>query len=699
MMMCAESTKSNLLTRGRNATSAIASAVVLSATAVLAETDDMRIEASFIATEALASGDEAAFRARHGLSSGVTGGVAELFWDKELSADTRLSARGHGELGNHDYSLKLDVSKSRFGYLSGGYRTFRTWYDGSGGFFPPTSYFIVPFGNGHSLDRGEAWVEAGLGPAGLPNLTLKYTHRFRDGAKDSLVWGDASVFGQVTSRAIVPSVINIDEEADEVRARLSHRVGGTELSAGVRYATTNIGNSRNILRSPEEANQRTVTQSNVTNTDTLVVNASGQRGFFDGALFGTATYIHTDLRSDTSGSRIYGDDIGSLSDPLFNARQRFDVGFFDLHGSSNVRIDLGDVTLVALPYDSWRVSANIRTEREDRESSATHVETNVDGNFTTIQTPFSLNVNSDTLTLGEGFEVRYNGMKQASIYLSGSWEQTDADLSETQVDRSTEEIDLDRDTDAKREREEYALGFQWYPTTRSNASVRYQYRIDETRFDHRGDSTLDVGADRFPAFLRALDVVYDSLSMRCSWRTAESRFRLTGRYELRHSERTSVSAGLAEVSAAKTRQNILGAVVTWTPNPAVHINASADYVTNVTDTPADELTGPAANTVTEFDSDYWHGALHSGVALDENTEVNLQYYFYLADNYDDNSVASQPYGSHIGEHGGVVTLSRKLSEQHSWSVMYGFVTAEDNESGGRNDYDVHLLSMRAQLEF
>jgi len=76
------------------------------------------------------------------------------------------------------------------GYLKAGYREYRTYYDLSGGYYPPNQAWIQPWDPENSIDRGEVWVEAGLRLEELPQLTFRYAHQFRDGYKDSTSWGD-----------------------------------------------------------------------------------------------------------------------------------------------------------------------------------------------------------------------------------------------------------------------------------------------------------------------------------------------------------------------------------------------------------------------------------------------------------------------------------------------------------------------------
>jgi hypothetical protein len=53
-----------------------------------------------------------------------------------------------------------------------------TWYDGSGGFFPPNGQWFDIFDDKLAADRGEAWFEAGLTLPDKPVVVFRYSHGF-----------------------------------------------------------------------------------------------------------------------------------------------------------------------------------------------------------------------------------------------------------------------------------------------------------------------------------------------------------------------------------------------------------------------------------------------------------------------------------------------------------------------------------------
>src|SRR6516165_9523591 len=163
------------------------------------------------------NGDEAQFEQEHRMSGDVYGGIQDLHYEKALGKDVQLLVDGHAIWDNNDYDVKVELSKAKLGYIRAGFTEFRSWYDGNGGFFPHNggTFFPPPFPEMH-IDRGEAWVELGLRVPDWPEITLRYSHEFRDGQKDSTVWGDTTLTGLAVNptRKIIPSFRDIDETRD-----------------------------------------------------------------------------------------------------------------------------------------------------------------------------------------------------------------------------------------------------------------------------------------------------------------------------------------------------------------------------------------------------------------------------------------------------------------------------------------------------
>jgi hypothetical protein len=85
--------------------------------------------------------------------------------------------------------------------------------------------------------------------------------------------------------------------------------------------------------------------------------------------------------------------------------------------------------------------------------------------------------------------------------------------------------------------------------------------------------------------------------------------------------------------------------------------------------------------------------------VDDKTDLNLGYFYYLADNYSDNSSFGVPLGAGAEEHGVNATLSRRLTKNLRLSVRYGYYHYNDDSFGGHQDFFAHVIYTSLRYRF
>ncbi len=266
----------------------------------------------------IVNGDNAQFEQEHRLPADTAyGGIQDLHFEGPLGKDGLFSVDGHAIWDTNDYDIQLQLSKPKFGYIKAGFTEFRSWYDGNGGFFPHNDVFFPPPYPEMHIDRGDAWVELGLRVPDWPEITIRYSHEFRFGQKDSTIWGDTNLTGLAppfnSTRKIVPSFRDIDETRDIVSLEISKTIGNTDVLLGMRYEHNDNDYSLNFERGagqlppvvPPPGQQRKVTQTQNDDVDLFSGHGITVTRFSDSLWF-TAGYSYTTLQNDLSGSRITG---------------------------------------------------------------------------------------------------------------------------------------------------------------------------------------------------------------------------------------------------------------------------------------------------------------------------------------------------------------------------------------------------------
>jgi len=173
------------------------------------------------------------------------------------------------------------------------------------------------------------WVELGLRVPDWPEITIRYSHEFRQGMKDSTIWGDTTLTGLAVqpTRKIVPSFRDIDETRDIFSFEASKTIGNTDVMLGMRYEHNDNDDSLSMERNAGQigvapSGQRWATQRQVDNVDLFSGHGITESRITDNLWF-TTGYSYTTLENDLSGTRIFGTHFDSaFGEPVPTLGQR-----------------------------------------------------------------------------------------------------------------------------------------------------------------------------------------------------------------------------------------------------------------------------------------------------------------------------------------------------------------------------------------
>jgi hypothetical protein len=173
---------------------------------------------------------------------------------------------------------------------------------------------------------------------------------------------------------------------------------------------------------------------------------------------------------------------------------------------------------------------------------------------------------------------------------------------------------------------------------------------------------------------------------------------LVSRYEYQLSTihtRPDPISDLSGVESSTMTSHILAQDVSWAPWSRVYFQVGFNYVLSDTKTPASDYTQAILNA----QNNYWTLNASSGFVLDDKTDLNLSYFFYRADNYQDNSSIGLPLGAGGTEHGINATLTRRLTKNLRLSLRYGYYTYDDETFGGNQDFHAHVIYTSLRYRF
>ena len=647
---------------------------------------------SFTIGGAFVSGDDAGMMRRTQTNGDFYGGIESMQFSQALDNTTTLTLDGHALPGLEDYEINVDLTKADVGYVKAGWKQYRTWYDASGGWLAaaPTQW-RQPFDDERTLDRGEAYLEAGLRMENLPEVTFRYSHAYRNGDKDSSCWGDVVVGSGVTQYKLVPALWNIDETTDLFELDVEHTLGNTDLGLGLVYEHVNLDNSR---YTPRGLNKVTLKDSN--EMDLFASNIHSVTRFSEDAWLSFAAAYNTMDTDIDGGTRSYAYGVGQLPGSR-------DYSYDKMVGGSNVQQVITNLNFMWVPMADLTVTPSLRYEYESTDTISQFRAYN-STSWLGLQ---QLGASTDKDALTGALDLRYNGIDNVVLYAKGQWGQENEDIFRQDIELPGEFLA----TDVTIDEQEYVLGANWYAMSHLSFGLQGFYSERDQALDHYESNQSEVtaadpgGANNLRPIMTEHDVQTSDVNFRMTWRPLGNLSLIT-RYDYRNTEfdnqgiswtAPSLPTIFAMVESGTVTSRILSESVTWSPMARMYVQGTASWVSSETET-------PCSATTPDSDNDYLTATLAVGYAIDDRTDITASYSYYGANNY--NQVTSSPaslgYGLETQESVASVTLNRVLTENMVWNLRYAYIdsnTTSSDQSGGFDDFTAHMVSTGLQIRF
>jgi hypothetical protein len=637
------------------------------------------------------SGNKSQFQQQNQITGGAFGGIQDLHIQEQIAKGTTMTLDGRGIFDEHDYKLNLALDKEKLGYLHFSASEYRTWYNGDGGFFPPTGPYYSQPGDAQALDQGDFSIEAGLTLENLPKITFKYEHTFREGDESSTILGYTHPAGGSLVQGLSPSINNIDEKSDIFQLDVTHNIKAVDFGAGIRYESGSMNDALKIDQFPGESYQQNITDRQGTSYDLLNVHSFAESWLNKNVMI-SAGFAFSDLDNDFTGSRIYG----SQYDVSYSPNAQSGLGYYGLTGGSHLYEYVGDLNLFTRPWPHLTIVPSLRVQQQNSDATSSAFETLSDFQ----PEPFAgLSAASD-LDVRERLDVTYNGITNWVLYARAELTEGNGNLAESGGliplnGIGVEPVNYNQQLD--RFFQKYGAGVRWYPARGLTLDAAGYYKRNHYDYDYTLDSTPNDSFTRYPAYLALQDFeTYDG-SFRVTFRPRQN-ISTVSRYEYQYSTVNTAPdpvSGLPQVESSRTIGNIIGEDISWTPWSRLYLQAGLSYVLNETKTPASDYT-PA---ILPAQNNYWTLNFSSGLVLDDKTDLKLGFFYYSADDYQNNSPNGVPYGSGEQTYAITATLTRRITKNIRWSLKYGYSASDNITFGGHQNYAAQMVYSSLQYRF
>ncbi len=625
------------------------------------------------------SGDRAKFREDWGVKEGWNGGIDDATYHQTIRKDWDVNLEGRALFDEEDYKLRLAIANPDVGFLHAGYTEFREYSDDLGGFYKDFS--PAGFLSNHALfvRNGDAFVEGGLMLPNLPKLTLGYERQFRSGNESTLEWGGVTQGG--TTRNIYPSYQHIDETTDIIKLQLEHDISIVHIGDQFRYEYYRY---------------------NTTTVDgTLDLNTSAAQTVTVDEKYSHDAFYNTFLMDSHVNDKVYW-SLGYLFTTLDgNADTRLNTVPFSAPPAADwmtqgvalgVDSHVVDLNVLLGPFAGLNFYGGLEGEKTHSHGLANAALTQIGSGGATNSVAALLHGDDDMQTLEERFGLRYTKIPYTTLYAEGKWTEQSYDLDQ-EASAGAPTFQQNQGTGVFRQ--DYTVGFNSAPIPRVTLAGRYCHSIYQNDYDNEVDTIQG-----YPGFITAQDFTTDEIMAKLTLRPV-SRVTVAFEYQLVATDiRTSTEAVPALGTPAGTLQSggydlsIYSVSATLTPISRLYLTGLFSF--------QDTHTSSFANgnpAVVSYIGNVYSVMAAAGYALDQKTDLNVQYEYSRADDAQNAAAASLPLGVAYQRTGVTVGLTRKITNNVMAKLRYGFYELNDPGNGGLDNYIAHLASASCVVRF
>jgi len=582
---------------------------------------------------------------------------------------------GRAVFDEGDYTVRLELRQPEVGFVRAGFEMYRKYFDNSGGYYAPftPSYFTLD--EELELDVGRVYAEIGLTRPDLPQLVVGYERQFKNGSKSLLEWG-AATQGLVTRR-IVPSVKDIDQTVDIIKATASYTLANVNLADDFRYEHYRSETKRRDTSVDLNANtSKTVTVREEYRHDAFY-NTFRMDSQLNEKTYWSLGYLYNTLTGEG------GLDV-MTPPPLAPFDRNWTTESVDLDLDSQVL----NLNLLVGPFGGLSGYLGVQGEATDTDGATDALLTDGLGPTTTNLIRSKRQKDSLEETIG----LRFTRLPYTTLYAEGQFTQQQIDLREQESEDALSLFARRTDTCVLRQR--YTVGLNSSPWRRVSLGARYRHSINSNDYDHDLDTTAG-----YPAFIDNQEFTTDELTAKLTLRPW-SRLQMTLQYQLvatdvrTRSDAIPLLAPGGELQTANYDSSIYSVSATVTPLSRLYLMGLFSYQDTRTVTFANHNPG-----VLSYDGSVWSVLAAAGYAVANNVDLTVQYNYSRCDDYTNYEADGLPLGLDSQRQAVTAGLRWRINEQVQARLRYGFYSYNETSNGGIDDFVANLVAASCTIQF
>ncbi len=647
-------------------------------------------------------GDREKFREDNWINDKLAGGAQEFSLTRNKD-DLKLEVEGRAIVNENDYKLNLNMVKEGVFTLKAGFKEFRKYYDGTGGYYSRfTTFPFIELSRDLSLNDRTFYLDFVYQKPDSNAYFINYEQHAKSGVISMLDW--ASVFESISGTSTEKKISPTWKEVEEVQHTVKFGTEGNKklLSKDVHWKAeetliyfdqestiqerkysaittdlSNTSNSTNVTeQKPETKSHSTALLGDTRINDWLFVSSVAEYEHIHASEeenlneLNTATGIPTNFTSTTSN--------------YFNASGLNDVDTY------------GWVTSFLLePLKYLSASANIKAELSKRSSSSIYPRDTTLGAINTVgidNTIYS-DTNRDDKSLEELLSVKFTKMPRTVLYLNGEFEQLDGHLLEDRNSVGATDNTYNREMDIETYKNTLATGINWYPYSFLNISSEYKKNLGDTQYPNRSE-TVSNGTDLSTDMVDEQNFQGDFFTTKvnikpCKW------LHTTLKYQLSNTEIYTTVVGEGRTKATQD-VNTYMATVTLIPRYDFYLTGMFTRQTALSNTVA-SLSSTA--NLPAYEANFNTVMFSATYVFNPKTSLSAEYQWVRANNFNDYSLTGLPYGLDNRLQRILLTFRQEIKENLSTEIKYGYDDYDENSNNNIDNYKAHIIACSLKYLF
>ena len=582
-------------------------------------------------------GDREKFEAINWMGEGYSGGIKDFSGSYRASTGLNMSFGGHAISNDDDIGANITLSDKDLGELLIDYKTFKKYYDGSGGYYKAFyTLYSVDLDKDLNMDMGDLLIE--FTPALENNdneIVLSYERRSKNGNKSRLNWSEVEEAVSGLTRNIAPTWQEVDEVEDVFTIKGSTILAGFDVTGEQRFETVNSSlfrEEKDVSTTSTAADKTIRRQTQEPGSKELSTTIQAEKWFDDNRSYVSFGYRYESIENDEQETIFEYNAAGVKTNLSSYAEQKPNAY---AHNQMDAHTLIGQCMRKITPALS--LSTKVKSEFMNRDGESIYPDDRggavPDGVYDSIEYNDTRNT---ALSFGETFSLRYSGFERTSVYADAEFGQVNNDLSEEQHNISRTLL-WDRDTKTFTTSSLFSLGTRTILTKTLSLTAQLKRLNKSDDYDHK-KKNRDSGINS--AFFDSLKESEDKSIVKLNWKPTR---------KVQNSLRYQFSNRLFE-SRVETQDDEQSRTVSHMVTYDVTLQPKDDLLFNIALSNQDMNVSTGASSMggtgrtPGFNADVQSALVGASYFPNEDLSYTANFSISRSDNFDDFSTIGLPLG-------------------------------------------------------